>query len=53
MGIFHRFTRLKVLSVRVVHNAAPVEAFLQKDGKAPAQATFQRRVLLPGNYMKV
>jgi hypothetical protein len=37
----------EVLSVRVVHNAAPVELFLQKDGKSPVNSVFQRQILLP------
>jgi len=40
----------EVLSVRVVHNAAPVELFLQKDGQAPVNNAFQRQVLLPGKF---
>ena len=41
----------EVLSVRVVHNAAPVELFLQKDGKSPVNSVFQRQILLPGEQI--
>jgi hypothetical protein len=37
----------EVLAVRVVHNAQPVELFLQKDGKSQNTASFQRQILLP------